>query len=173
MRTRVGKPVETRPRKGPAPESRPETGERASFTLLIFRLARATGYRLGEALAGLDMRTHEFAVLHHLRQAGPLSQQELGGALRINPSNLVGLLDALQEDGLIVRPRDPTDRRRHVVELTAAGQLRLAEAKQAVAAAEHDLLAPLTEAERSRLQAVLERLASHTCTVNGGKGRGC
>ena len=116
-------------------------------------------------------------MLHHLQQAGPLSQQELGSALRINPSNLVGLLDALEADGLIVRPRDPADRRRHLVELTADGQRRLAEAKRAVAAAEQDLLAPLTEAERVQLHGVLERLASHTCAapaarraLNGARG---
>jgi DNA-binding MarR family transcriptional regulator len=144
----------------------------AGSALLIFRLARATGFRLAEALAGLDMRTHEFAVLHHLQQAGPLSQQELGSALRINPSNLVGLLDALEGDGLIVRPRDPADRRRHVVDLTAEGRRRLAEAKRAVATAEHDLLAPLTVDERVQLKGVLERLASHTCAT-GRRGRAC
>jgi DNA-binding MarR family transcriptional regulator len=140
--------------------------------LLIFRLARATGYRLAEALAALDMRTHEFAVLHHLKAAGPLSQQELGSALRINPSNLVGLLDTLEGDGLIVRPRDPADRRRHVVELTAEGERRLAQAKHAVAAAERDLLAPLAEGERVQLNDFLERLAGHTCAT-GGRGRAC
>src|SRR5689334_12093193 len=60
----------------------------AGHAMLIFRLARSTGYQLGRALESLGMRTHEFAVLHHLHYAGPLSQQELGGALRINPSNL-------------------------------------------------------------------------------------
>jgi DNA-binding MarR family transcriptional regulator len=145
----------------------------AGSAVLILRLARATGYRLAEALAALDMRNHEFAVLHHLHQAGPLSQQELGSALRINPSNLVGLLDALEGDGLVVRPRDPADRRRHLVELTAEGQRRLAKAKRAVEAAEQDLLAPLTEVERVRLIGVLERLASHTCAVSGGRRRAC
>jgi DNA-binding MarR family transcriptional regulator len=145
----------------------------AGCALLIFRLARMTGWRLGEALAALDMRTHEFAVLHHLQQAGPLSQQELGSALRINPSNLVGLLDALEGDGLVVRPRDPADRRRHVVELTAEGRRRLVEAKRAVEAAEGDLLAPLTEAERVQLEGVLERLTSHACAATGGRGRAC
>jgi DNA-binding MarR family transcriptional regulator len=142
----------------------------AGSAVLILRLARATSYRLAEALAALDMRNHEFAVLYHLHQAGPLSQQELGGALRINPSNLVGLLDALEADRLIIRPRDPSDRRRHLVELTPVGRQRLSEAKRAVEAAERDLLAPLTEVERARLIGVLERLATHTC---GGRGRAC
>ena len=141
----------------------------AGHAMLIFRLARVTGYRLTQALAALEMRTNEFAVLHHLHQAGPLSQQELGGALRINPSNLVGLLDALEADGLIVRPRDPADRRRHLVGLTTTGQRRLVQAKRAVARAEHELLAPLDPHERAQLQGFLERLAGHSC----GPGQRC
>jgi MarR family transcriptional regulator, lower aerobic nicotinate degradation pathway regulator len=131
--------------------------------MLIFRLARVTGYRLTQALASLEMRTNEFAVLHHLHQAGPLSQQEVGGALRINPSNLVGLLDDLEADGLIVRPRDPRDRRRHLVGLTPAGHKRLRQAKHAVEQAERDLLAPLSAAEQRELHEYLERLAGHSC----------
>jgi MarR family transcriptional regulator, lower aerobic nicotinate degradation pathway regulator len=141
----------------------------AGHTMLIFRLARVTGYRLTQALASLEMRANEFAVLHHLHQAGPLSQQELGGALRINPSNLVGLLDALEADGLIVRPRDPADRRRHLVGLTPGGQRRLVQAKRAVAKAEQDLLAPLEPGERAQLLGFLERLAGHSC----GPGNRC
>src|SRR5881227_585343 len=135
----------------------------AGHSMLIFRLARVMGYRLTRALAALEIRTNEFAVLHHLHRAGPLSQQELGGALRINPSNLVGLLDALEADGLIVRPRDPADRRRHIVGLTAAGQKRLVQAKGAVSEAEQELLAPLSMDERSQLHDLLERLAGHSC----------
>src|SRR5688500_18732863 len=98
-----------------------DTSAPAGHAMLVFRLARVTGFRLARALASLELRTNEFAVLHHLQEAGPLSQQQLGGALGIDPSNLVGLLDALESDGLIVRPRDPRDRRRHLVEPTPAG----------------------------------------------------
>jgi DNA-binding MarR family transcriptional regulator len=136
----------------------------AGYSMLIFRLARVTGFRLSRALEGLGMRTNEFAVLHHLHLAGPLSQHELGGALGINPSNLVGLLDALEADGLVVRPRDPSDRRRHLVALTAGGHDRLAKAKLAVAQAEQDLLAPLDASEREQLHGLLEQLAGHSCT---------
>jgi DNA-binding MarR family transcriptional regulator len=128
------------------------------------------GYRIGRALADLGMRTHEFGVLDQLDRAGPISQQELGAALRIDPSNLVGLLDALQRDGLVVRARDAADRRRHLVGLTDAGHTRLESAKQATAEAEGDLLAPLSEAERKRFLTNLERLTSHACSAPG-KGR--
>ena len=150
-----------------ASTTRPSVSDPAATggqAMLIFRLARVTGYRLARALAGLEMRTTEFAVLHHLHQAGPLSQQELGGALRIDPSNLVGLLDDLEADGLIVRPRDPRDRRRHLVGLTPVGHRRLTQAKRAVERAERDLLSPLSAAEQGELHGYLERLAGHSCT---------
>jgi DNA-binding MarR family transcriptional regulator len=141
----------------------------AGHAMLIFRLARVTGYRLTKALAALEMRTNEFAVLHHLHKAGPLSQQEVGNALGIDPSNLVGLLDALESDDLIVRPRDPSDRRRHLVGLTADGQKRLAQAMRAAEQAEKELLSPLSPAEQHQLHGFLERLAGHSC----GPGRRC
>jgi len=136
--------------------------------LLLARLARTAGYRVGEALAAMQMRTHEFPVLNHLAETGPVSQQELGEALRINPSNLVGLLDSLEADGLLVRTRDRADRRRHLVELTAAGRRRLARAWDAAAATERELLAPLSATEREQLHVSLQRLVGHSCS-----GRRC
>ena len=143
-----------------------QTKSRSSATglaLMIVRLSRMAGFRLGEALAAMEMRTHEFSVLNYLSEAGPLSQQEVGEALRINPSNLVGLLDLLEADGLLVRARDPRDRRRHLVQLTAAGRHRLARAWRAAEAAEEDLLSPLSAAERVQLRDALERLVGHSC----------
>jgi DNA-binding MarR family transcriptional regulator len=139
------------------------------LALLIVRLSRMAGYRLGEALAAMEMRTHEFSVLNFLAEAGPVSQQQVGQALRINPSNLVGLLDLLEGDGLLVRARDPQDRRRHLVQLTPVGRRRLAHAWQAAEAAEEDLLSPLAPAERDQLRSALERLVGHGC----GGGRRC
>jgi DNA-binding MarR family transcriptional regulator len=151
--------------------ARPAPTGSTGLVLLVVRLSRMAGHRmaLALALAAMEMRTHEFAVLNHLSQAGPLSQQELGQALRINPSNLVGLLDLLEADGLLVRVRDPHDRRRHLVELTAAGRHRLLRACEAAEEAEDDLCSPLSKGEREQLRAMLERLVGHAC----GPGSRC
>src|SRR5436190_8395065 len=93
----------------------------AGYGLLIFRLARASAWRLGRSLTDSGLRWPEFAVLHHLDAQGPIAQRDLALALRIQPSNLVAVLDQLEERGLLRRPADPADRRRHRVELTAQG----------------------------------------------------
>lgn len=131
--------------------------------LLLFRLARVSGEGLTEALGRIGMRPAEFAVLEQLDSSGPISQQALGRALRMHPSNLVGMIDLLEAAGLLLRPRDPGDRRRYLLELTARGRRRLAEAHRAVVEAELEILAPLTPAEQKRLRGYLERLAGHSC----------
>jgi DNA-binding MarR family transcriptional regulator len=138
--------------------------------LLILRLARASAWRLGRSLAESGLGWAEYAVLHHLEAQGPVAQRELAAALRIQPSNIVALLDQLEGGGLLTRAPDPLDRRRHRVELTRRGHLVLARATKAARAAEAELLAPLNAAERRRFHTYLVRLTAHTCD---GGGFGC
>lgn len=138
--------------------------------LLILRLARASAWRLGRSLAESGLRWPDYAVLHHLEAQGPVAQRELAAALRIQPSNIVALLDDLQRRGFLRRSPDPVDRRRHRVELTPRGRAALARATKAAKSAEADLLAPLSAPERREFRAYLVRLTSHTCD---GGGFGC
>ncbi len=148
----------------------PDSG---SCHLLILRLGRTSAVRLGAALAELGMHPQEFAVLHALSEAGPLSQGRLGETLRVHPSNLVAVIDGLEAEELVVRRRDPVDRRRYLVELTAPGRRRLEQARHAAEQVEEDLLAPLGEDERRRLHSYLNRVAAHACGAGRGKGRSC
>jgi DNA-binding MarR family transcriptional regulator len=75
-------------------------------------------------------------------------------------TNIVGLLNELEADKLIVRRRSPEDRRRHVVELTDAGAKRLAKAEFALAAAEEEVLGALDCRQREALHDLLQRAAT-------------
>ncbi|HEV2771781.1 MAG TPA: MarR family transcriptional regulator [Thermoleophilaceae bacterium] len=138
--------------------------------LLMLRLGRAAAVRLGAALGELGMHPHEFAVLHALSEAGPVSQGRLGEELRVHASNLVAVIDGLEAEELVVRRRDPVDRRRYLVGLTARGRRRLEQARHAAEQVEEDLLAPLGEAERRRLHSYLTRVAANACAAGRGKG---
>jgi MarR family transcriptional regulator, lower aerobic nicotinate degradation pathway regulator len=135
--------------------------------LLILRLARAAAWRLGRSLDDSGLRWTEFAVLHHIEAQGPVSQRDIALALRIQPSNIVGLLDELQHRGLLTRAPDPGDRRRHRVQLTAKGLRAVALAREATRRAEADVLAPLSPAERRTFHDLLVRLTAHTCDRGG------
>lgn len=159
------------------PQTDAEAGDAtlgSGFGLLIFRLARASAWRLGRSLGDSGLRWPEFAVLHHLDAQGPIAQRDLALALRIQPSNLVALLDHLEERQLLAREPDPVDRRRHRVELTVAGRRAVKRGREATRRAEGELLGPLSPEERREFRTLLVRLTAHTCDRGAtGQGRRC
>lgn len=103
------------------------------------------------------LRPRHLIALDLLRERGPLSQQVLGEALSLDPSNVVGLLNELEERGLVIRRRDPADRRRHIVTLSDAGGRALAASAAGVTDVEDSLFKALTPAERATLHELLVR----------------
>ncbi|WP_404820749.1 MarR family winged helix-turn-helix transcriptional regulator [Streptomyces malaysiensis] len=86
-----------------------------------------------------------------------MSQQAFGDALGLDPSNVVGLLNELEDRSLISRRRDPSDRRRHIVELSQAGETELEAAQERLAAVEDRIFRVLSTQEREVLHDLLER----------------
>ena len=106
------------------------------------------------------LRPRHLVALTLLRDHGGLSQQDLATALQIDKTNLVGLLNDLESDGLLARRRSPDDRRRHIVELTPAGIDRLNDTEAALVAVEDDVLGALDADERETLYRLLQRATS-------------
>jgi len=139
-------------------ETRTDVHHRSSA--LLDHLARRTRTRAEAALAPLNLRPRHLVALTLLRDHGGGTQQSLAAALQIDRTNLVGLLNELESEGLITRTRSAEDRRRHIVELTPGGAQRLGEAEDALAAVEDEVLSPLTEDQREVLYALLQAAAS-------------
>src|ERR1700760_3215777 len=110
---------------------------------LVEHLARV-GRRSAEAGMPGCLRPPHLIALRLLGERGPISQHALGVALSLDPSNVVGLLNELEERGLITRRRDPADRRRHIVALSAAAPADAAQACDQLGHVEDDLFRSLT-----------------------------
>jgi DNA-binding MarR family transcriptional regulator len=96
-------------------------------------------------------------LLSYLRWGGAALQQQLCEYLWMDPNNCVLLLNELEERGYLERRRDPTDRRRHVVDLTDAGLLALEQAERAQESIGEQLFAGLSDEERATLRSLLSR----------------
>jgi DNA-binding MarR family transcriptional regulator len=142
--------------EGPADSESPEVLESPAF--LLARLGRVAARRLNEHLAITGLKPPHAAILIELCAFGPISQQALGERLHVDPSNLVGSLNALERDGLVLRRRDPADRRRHIVEVTKRGIERLPACDHPVDALEDQLFADLSAEERKQLHGLLGRI---------------
>lgn len=103
----------------------------------------------------------DYAVLASLEEFGSLSQADIGRRLGIDRSDLVALLNHLEDENLVTRERDPDDRRRNAISLTTTGKRRLRRMDRDVQLAQDDLLEPLDTRERETLTALLQRVVDH------------
>jgi DNA-binding MarR family transcriptional regulator len=124
-------------------------------SLLIAQLARGTRRRIEEAVAPLGLRPRELLALQHLRERGPSAQQTLVESLGIDATNLVGVLNSLEDADLIRRRRDRADRRRAIIELSTKGERVLGKLDRALREIDDEMLATLTASQRDALGGLL------------------
>jgi DNA-binding MarR family transcriptional regulator len=123
--------------------------------VLLTRLAKVVYRRSDEDRLGMRLRW--YVALSFLNDHDGASQQALGEALCVDANNLVLLLNELESAELAERRRDPLDRRRHLVHITAAGRGALDRAEAAQGAGEDEVLAALAPDERATLRTLLAR----------------
>ena len=106
-----------------------------------------------------DMRPLPFAILVVLARNPGLRQIQVGFALGIQPTNLVPLIDGLEQRGLAERRVVPGDRRARGLFLTKLGAETLARLEARAAAHEARLAERLGPGGREQLLSLLRRLA--------------
>jgi DNA-binding MarR family transcriptional regulator len=124
-------------------------------TLLMIKLGRITMHRFTEALEPYGIRPRHVAALIELRDGGEITQQSLCGQMHIDPTNLVEILNDLEQRGYAARRRDPEDRRRHLVEVSKKGIAVIEKVSEVMDGVEDDLLDGLEAGERVELEGLL------------------
>src|SRR4051794_4543337 len=124
-------------------------------TLLMIKLGRITMHRFAEALEPFGIRPRHVAALIELRDRGELTQQSLCGQLHLDPTNLVAILNELEQRGYATRRRDPEDRRRHLVQVSKKGLAVIDKVSKAMDGVEDELLDGLDPGEREQVATLL------------------
>ena len=129
---------------------------------LAFLLARATALTLAAGNAAMrefGLKTRSFAVLELAAAEVQPSQRDIAEYLRLDPSQVVALVDELESAKLVTRKTDPVDRRANVVVATPAGSALCERARRAARATEERLHSQLTADERAQITHTLRRIA--------------
>jgi DNA-binding MarR family transcriptional regulator len=132
---------------------------RACTGFLLGRVGMAMKHAALEGFERAGYSAYQYSVLAVLAEGARETQATIADTLDLDRGQLVGILDELEEAGLIERRRDPIDRRRHMVSLTPAGKKQLVKMRAVVKAVEDAFLAPLDDEERKSLRATLLRIA--------------
>src|SRR5580693_2170235 len=122
----------------------------------LFALAERVRQRFDEVVATFDLSPAQAKALRSLASAGPVPMRDLACRLRCDASNVTGIVDRLEQRGLIERRPEPGDRRVKVLVVTTSGN----EVATAAWAAVRDGLAldGIPPADRAMLIALLRRL---------------
>lgn len=150
--------------KAPPPEDAPERANAMDYRLeeqigFILRLAsqRHSGIFADGIADGLTPT--RFAALAKLYEIGAMSQNELGRQTAMDGATIKGVVDRLRARGLVHTRPDPTDGRRHLVELTEHGQDTARRAIPRAREITEKTLEPLGPKERKTLLELLCRLS--------------
>jgi DNA-binding MarR family transcriptional regulator len=131
----------------------------ASPLFLLKRLGMTAKEESFEAYEALGLHPYHYAVLAVLDEGERETQGAIADALGYDRGQLVGLLDELEEAGLVERRRDTTDRRRQIVQMTPAGRKTLGKLRALSARLDDAFFAALDPTERAELHGLLLRLA--------------
>jgi DNA-binding MarR family transcriptional regulator len=133
---------------------------------LLELIARRIRTEAESVIETFNLRPRHVIALTLLQLVGEQSQSDLAEALRVDRTNLVGLLNDLEATDLIERRRSPQDRRRHTVSLTPAGTRRLTQLQNALGTAEQRVLGALDSDKQATLHALLQEVTANAAGCN-------
>lgn len=107
--------------------------------------------------AGLDMTAVQFAALDAVAQRPGLDQASLAATISFDRATIGGVVDRLEQRGLVQRVVDPQDRRARHLHATSAGRRLLKASRPLVEALQAEILAPLSAAERTTFLALARK----------------
>lgn len=150
----------TVPSGEPAEASRLEHAPLADDLGFLLARASAVSQAVGNAaLAAHELKVRSYSVLALAVTGGRPSQRELAAFLRLDPSQVVALIDDLERRGLVAREPDPRDRRANVVSATLAGRSLYRRAQADVEAGERRAHVGLSSVDRAELARLLRVVA--------------
>lgn len=100
----------------------------------------------------------QLGCLAAIKENGPLTTTKLAQAIYLSPSTIVGIIDRLEEKGLVVRQRGRKDRRQVQICLTEDGEQLLVRAPSALQDTLAEALKNLPELEQVSITLALEKI---------------
>lgn len=124
----------------------------------LMRAAESVTARTNRTIAAAGLTISQFGVLEALYHLGPLCQKDLAKKILKSTGNITMVIDNLEKRSLVLRERDPQDRRYYSVKLTDGGERLIGSIFPGHAAAIVEEMGVLTEAEQAELGRLCRKL---------------
>lgn len=125
---------------------------------------------LNDRLKENNLTLSQFMVLKYLKQHDneKVSQKELAQAVQVTHPTMIGLIDRLEEKGMVSRQVDGNDRRYRYIRLTDMGRQYLNQSKQDAEAMDSALVRNFTQEEVAVLKSLLDKVYENISEIERG-----
>ena len=107
--------------------------------------------------AGFELTSVQFAALDAVAEQPGIDQASLAATISFDRATIGGVIDRLEQKGLLEREVSPDDRRARLLRLTAAGRRQLAAVRPVVEALQAEILGPLSAREQATFLALARK----------------
>lgn len=144
----------------PAPSGEVPLGQRYDLRIVsaLRRIVRAIDVYSRKIKTQHEITVPQLVCLLEIAGSGPLKISEVARRVYLSSSTVVGIVDRLEERGLITRHRDSVDRRQVRVAATAAGLALSQQAPSPLQDGIANALTRLPELEQATIALSLERI---------------
>jgi DNA-binding MarR family transcriptional regulator len=139
-------------------EALPESTRRVIW--LLRRLVQASELYSKYLQKNYSVTQHQLACLLALFDSGPLPESKLAQTILVKPSTITGIIDRLEQKGLVARERSARDRRIVNIQLTDTGNELVKQAPPPIQKAIINGLKNLSELENIKVVKSLEKLVA-------------
>lgn len=139
----------------------PGPGYPLPLGLRVTRSAKVLERAFNQAMVEAGGSAPMWQILIACKQRGGWNQNELAAAIGIRGATLTHHLNAMEQQGLITRRRDPGNRRVHIVELTADGERLFGRLRSAAMNFDRTLRAGVADEDRAAFERVLDALVDN------------
>ena len=143
-----------------------ETG--SHIRVILGRTANAVERVDRASIAATGLIASEFGILEALLHKGPLPINTIGRKVLLTSGSMTAAADRLVDKDLVERRRDPDDRRRVHLHLTADGHRVITDAYAKHARNLETVAAVLTPDERNELVRLLRKIGCHADAMMRG-----
>lgn len=138
--------------------------DRPPVGMNLARTAKLVGQAFDAALVAAGGTLPVWVTLLSIKSRELANQRELAGMIGIQGATLTHHLNAMETQGLLIRRRDPVNRRVHQVELTEAGEALFLRLRTAAVVFDKRLRTGLSD---DRLAEFAEVLATLRANIEG------
>ncbi|MBP3870814.1 MAG: MarR family transcriptional regulator [Faecalicoccus sp.] len=123
-----------------------------------------------DQLKNNNLTVSQFWVLRYLQQhdTEKVSQKDLAEAVQVTHPTMIGLIDRLEEKGMVLRMIDENDRRYRYIRLTDQGRQYLKQSKDEADSMNSCLVKGFTQDENKILRNLLDRMYENISEIERG-----